>query len=233
MGHRFADRSLLAEALRHASAAGPGRPSNERLEFLGDAVIDLVVAEALHARHPDRPEGELSPMKSAAVSRASCAAAAGRLGLGAFLRLGPGMAKRGGPAPTLQGNAFEAVAAAVFLDAGLDAARPWVLDRLGPEIDRAGVSTHHRNFKSALQDFAQAWLGGRALYEGGPVGGPKHRPVFEVRAFVGDLRFPAARAASKKQAEQAAAEAALHHLRAQPGGLPSDARNRLEALLQT
>ena len=231
VGHRFADASLLAEALRHASAAGPGRPSNERLEFLGDAVLGLVVAEALHARHPERPEGELAPMKSAAVSREACAAAAERLDLTPLVELGPGMSKRGVPAATIGGNALEAVVAALHLDAGLDAARRFVLSWLAPAIERAGVSVHHRNFKSALQDFAQAWLGGRALYEPLSTRGPGHRPVFEVAAAVGGRAFPAASATSKKAAEQAAAEAALHALRDEPGGLPPAAVARLAELL--
>ncbi|BAM04476.1 ribonuclease III [Phycisphaera mikurensis] len=231
LGHRFADAGLLAEALRHASAAGPGRPSNERLEFLGDAVIELCVCEALFERFPDRPEGELSVMKSAVVSRVACAAAADRLGLVALLQLGPGMRARARLADTLGGNAFEAVVAALHLDAGLPTARAFVLDHLGDALEEAATSTHQRNFKSALQDFAQAHLGGRALYE--PLGssGPGHRPVFRVAAVVAGRRFGEASASTKKGAEQAAAEAALHAMRAEPGDLPPLARAQLDALL--
>lgn len=231
LGHVFASRDLLAEALRHSSAATPERPSNERMEFLGDAVIELAVCEELFRRHPDRDEGELSPMKSAVVSRRACAAAGEKLGLVELLEIGPGMRPGGRISATLGGNAFEAVAAALHLDAGAAVSRAFALRHLGPAIDQAGVSAHHRNFKSALQDFAQAWLGDRALYEHVGRSGPEHRPQFEALATIAGRTFPAVRAATKKQAEQAAAEQALKTLRAEPGELPAEARAQLDALL--
>ena len=231
LAHPFARPELLAEALRHSSAASELRPSNERMEFLGDAVIELAVCEELFRRHPDRPEGELSPMKSAAVSRVACSAAAKRLGLLDLLELGPGMRARTRTSSSMGGNAFEAVVAAIYLDAGMPAARGFVLRHLGEAMDAAGASLHHHNFKSVLQDFAQAWLGGRALYEHGATRGPKHKPVFEAAALVGERRFSSAKAATKKQAEQEAAEVALHELRAEPEGLPKEATAQLQELL--
>jgi ribonuclease III len=206
LGHRFARPELLIEALTHPSTAG--RSDNQRLEFLGDRVLGLVVSEALLALDRDAREGELAPRLNALVRKETCAEVAAALDLGAALRMGRSEMLTGGRRKTaVLGDAMEAVVAAVYLDGGLEAARALILRAWGERI--AAVRAVGRDPKTALQEWAQARGLAPPAYLDLDRQGPDHAPVFSVEARLEDGRSAAGRAASKRAAQQAAAEALL------------------------
>lgn len=179
LAHRFADPGLLHTALTHRSA---GRNNNERLEFLGDAVLGLLVAEALHARHPRATEGDLTRLRAALVREETLAAVARDLALGEALHLGPGELRSGGHRrESILADAFEAVVAAVYLDGGLEACRTAVLPLLEPRIAALGDAAATKDPKTRLQE----WLQGRGFalpsYELVETVGDEHRKTFFVR----------------------------------------------------
>ena len=200
---------LLIEALTHPSFAGSG--DNQRLEFLGDRVLGLVIAEALLAADPAASEGDLAPRLNALVRKETCAEVAAALDLGSAVRLGRSEMLSGGRRRTaLLGDAMEAVIAAVYLDGGIEAARALVLRGWGERIAAArGVG---RDAKTALQEWAQARGLPPPAYVDLSREGPDHAPVFSVEARLADGRAAAGRAASKRAAQQAAAEALLASL---------------------
>ncbi len=209
LGHRFADPSLLVRALTHGSRGGEG--ASERLEFLGDRVLGLAVAEALFAADPAAPEGTLSPRLAALVRREACARVARGLDLGAGLKLGRSEMLSGGrKRETLLGDAMEAVIAAVFLDAGWEAARAVVLRLWAPLLAEAPQVT--QDAKTALQEWAQ----GRGLpppaYGLVSREGPAHAPLFTVEARLPTAEAEQAAAPTKRAAEHAAAAALLRRL---------------------
>ncbi|MCK6455711.1 MAG: ribonuclease III [Phycisphaerae bacterium] len=211
--HRFANRDLLRQALTHASVAESRVASNERLEFLGDAVLGVVVCEYLHANYPGYLEGDLTKIKSAVVSRKTCAEMAGALGLPGMLYLGKGMSSNGNGLPeSLAAAAFEAIVAAIYLDAGLEATKRFILRHIVPHIERAVASAHQRNYKSQLQQMAQRGLTATPTYELLDEKGPDHSKCFEVAVNIGGQRFASAWGTSKKEAEQKAAYEALRAL---------------------
>lgn len=214
LGHAFADRELLIRAVTHRSWANEqkhGRPvDNEKLEFLGDAVLALVVGHLLIDAHPALGEGELSVARSQVVSETALAAVARELGLGGFLALGKGEERTGGrDKPSLLADALEAVVAAVYLDAGFAVARTLVERLLGrriSEVDQTGFS----DSKTRLQESAQAKLKATPEYRLIAELGPDHDKVFEVAVFIKDREWARAAGKSKKAAEQrAAAQAAF------------------------
>ncbi len=212
MGYRFRDEGLLRAALRHASSADHRRDSNERLEFFGDAVLGLVICEALYERLPQALEGELTKIKSAVVSRRTCARVAARLRLTDGLVLGQGLDTGEELPQSLAAGTLEAVIAAVYLDGGLDAARKFILTHMDAELRAATESQHQFNFKSQLQQYAQRELAGSPVYELLDEKGPDHAKCFEIAVCVGGRRFPSAWGPSKKEAEQKAARLALEAL---------------------
>ncbi|MBL8877792.1 MAG: ribonuclease III [Phycisphaerales bacterium] len=212
VGYSFSDRDLLESALTHASSANIRQDSNERMEFLGDAVLGLVVCHELYERLPDSLEGDLTKIKSAVVSRRSCASAANRIGLTQYLVLGQGLEPGEQLPQSLAACAIEAMIAAIYLDGGLDPAREFILRVMGPEIDAAVGSDHQFNFKSQLQQHAQRLLRGTPHYELLDEKGPDHSKCFEIAVTIGHRRFPSAWGPSKKEAEQKAARLALHAL---------------------
>jgi ribonuclease-3 len=206
LGHEFTRPELLLEALTHPSTATAMH--NQRLEFLGDRVLGLVVAEALLAQDPAAQEGELAPRLNALVRKETCAEVAASLDLGSALRMGRSEMLTGGRRKTaLLGDAMEAVIAAVYLDGGLEAARRLILDAWGDRI--AEVRAVGRDAKTSLQEWAQA----RGLpppdYHDLGREGPDHAPLFSVEARLADGRAAEGSAASKRAAQQAAAEALL------------------------
>ncbi len=209
MGYRFRDVGLLKSALRHASSADHRRDSNERMEFLGDAVLGLVICEALYERLPQALEGELTKIKSAVVSRRTCARVAAALRLTDSLVLGQGLDTGEELPQSLAAGTLEAVIAAVYLDGGLEAARKFILTHMDAELRAATESQHQFNFKSQLQQYAQRELSGSPVYELLDEKGPDHAKCFEVAVSVGVRRFPSAWGPSKKEAEQKAAQLAL------------------------
>lgn len=212
LGHRFRDRALLETALTHASIADSRVVSNERLEFLGDAVLGLIVCDYLYTNFPHLLEGDMTKVKSAAVSRRMCARIATELGLDRLLLLGKGMITRSALPSSLSAAALEAVVGAVYLDGGIDAVRAFLLPLLAAHIDAAASSGHQQNFKSVLQQYAQRHFDGAPIYVLLDEKGPDHAKCFEVCVEIGSRRFPACWASSKKQAEQSAAFHALEEL---------------------
>lgn len=208
LGHDFARPALLVRAVTHPSVATPNRDDNQRLEFLGDRVLGLVMAEALLEADPAAAEGQLAPRFNALVRREICAEVAREIDLGAVLRLGRSEAKSGGRRKeALLADAMEAVIAAVYVDGGFEAARAMVLRLWGARV--AGVAVDARDAKTALQEWAQARGAPPPAYVEIAREGPDHQPVFTIEARLASGETSAARAGSKRQAEQAAAEALL------------------------
>lgn len=217
LGHRFERGDLLALALTHrsVSADDPSRADNERLEFLGDAVLQLVITDLLYRDYPDLAEGKLAKVRASVVSRPLLAEIAGRLDLGPHLELAPAEERTGGRSKdSILGDAMEAVIGAVYLDAGLEVAHRLVErlfgDHLAERAKRPGV----RDYKTRLQEIL-ARTGQRPLYQ--VVGeGPDHDRRFSAVVTVGDQPLGSGEGRSKKQAEQAAAREAIDAL---SGGL--------------
>jgi ribonuclease-3 len=208
LGHRFADPSLLRLALTHSSASGRGLAANERLEFLGDRVLGLAVADLLYRRFASEEEGHLARRFAVLVSRESLAQVAGRIGLAPYLALARGEEDSGGRAnPAILADACEAVIAALYLDGGLAAARAFV------EREWVGLVEQDRrppqDPKTALQEWSQA--AGRKLpsYVVVASEGPAHEPLFTVEVRVDGLPPAIGTGRSKRVAEQAAAAEAL------------------------
>jgi len=211
LGYRFRDRRLLERALTHRSFAyEAGLSENyERLEFLGDAVLGLVVAEALFADHPDLAEGDLSKLKSQAVSSPALSRYAAGIGLGEELRVGVGEERTGGrEKPSLLADSMEAVLGAVFLDGGLAAARRVI----APLLERAlgdRPEPGHGGAKTRLQEISQARGWELPVYRQVAAEGPDHRKRFTVECLVAGEQVGVGEGGSKKLAEQRAAAAAL------------------------
>ena len=212
IGYRFSDVELLRRALTHSSAATSRSDSNERLEFLGDAVLGLVVCEAIFHRAPDLPEGEMTKVKSAVVSRRTCARLARQMGLTELLIVGKGLGESSVLPRSLPAAAFEAVIGAIFLDGGLAAAREFVLAHTDEVIRAAMASQHQRNYKSMLQQYAQRRWNEMPEYELLDEKGPEHAKCFEVSVRINGRQFGSAWGPSKKEAEQKAALRALVEL---------------------
>ena len=212
LGYCFRDRALLETCLTHASVARTRLASNERLEFLGDAVLGLVVCELLFRRFPEFPEGELTRVKSVLVSRSTCAEMSRRLGLDRVLLVGKGLGSHDRIPTSILGAVFESLVAGVYLDGGLDAARTFIERAVEEELERAASRDRGRNYKSVLQHLAQKRFGETPAYRLLDEQGPDHSKCFQIVAVIGDTLYPAAWGASKKEAEQAAARNALTDL---------------------
>lgn len=211
LGHRFANRDLLDRALTHASAVngvGRGGETYQRLEFLGDRVLGLVVADMLVERFPDAPEGELSRRLARVVSREACAEIADEMELAKYLKIGGSVRKSGTPATVgVLADVCEAVIAAVYRDGGLDAARALVGRFWGPRI--AGMSGPLRDAKTELQEWAHRRGFEAPAYAEILRSGPDHKPEFEVEVTVGDVAPGRGRGGSKREAEHEAAAGVL------------------------
>jgi len=211
LGHRFTTPDLLARAVTHASIGSATRPDNQRLEFLGDRVLGLVMAEALLAADPEAREGKLAPRFNALVRKETCADVARDIGLGEVLRLGRSEMLTGGRRKeALLGDAMEAVIAAVYKDAGFEAARALILRLWGSRI--AAVEPDARDAKTSLQEWAQARGMPPPSYEEAGRSGPDHAPLFTVRVTLASGEAAEAAAGSKRVAEQAAARMLLERM---------------------
>ncbi len=211
IGHRFAEPELLLRAVTHSSMSSPTREDNQRLEFLGDRVLGLVMSEALLARDKSATEGQLAPRFNALVRKEACADVAKDIDLGAVLKLGRSEMMSGGRRKqALLGDAMEAVIAAVYLDAGFEAARTMVLRLWGSRIE--DVKADARDAKTSLQEWAQARGQKPPKYVETARSGPDHAPVFTIRVELENGESEDATAGSKRQAEQAAAKALLARL---------------------
>lgn len=211
LGVSFIRPALLARALTHASRRAQGETANERLEFLGDAVMGMIVAEYLFRELPDAQEGQLTRIKSVAVSTDTLADAFGRLDLDAFVRSSRSVAEGDLP-PRVRANLFEALIAAIYLDQGLETARAFVLRHLERHVRRVLHGRHAKNYKSMLQQHTQRDGGVTPVYELIETTGPSHGRRFRVCAVVDGRAFDDAWGASKKEAEQKAARLALEAL---------------------
>lgn len=212
LGYEFQRAELLNEALTHASSAGHRLESNERMEFLGDAILGCVVCEYLFSTYPDLLEGELTKIKSAVVSRRVCAQISQELDLCSLLNLGKGMDQRATLPASVAAAVFESIIAGIYLDSDISIARAFVLRHLKPFIDEAAQCTHQSNFKSVLQQYAQKRLPATPNYLLLDEKGPDHSKAFEVCVEINGRRFESAWANSKKEAEQRAALRALKEL---------------------
>ena len=214
LGYTFQDKSLLENALTHSSCANESKGrlhSNERLEFLGDSILGMVVAEHLYRNHPDLPEGELTRTRAALVCEESLVEVAHDLGLGDYLKLGKGEEAGGGRTrPSIRADAVEAVLAAVYLDGGIGSARKiiqkYILSR---EIE--GLNSQ-RDYKTALQELIQRESGQSLKYRLTGSEGPDHDKRFFVEVDLNGQPVGAGNGRSKKEAEQMAAKAAIAKL---------------------
>ena len=211
LGHSFAKPDLLLQAVTHSSLSSATRPDNQRLEFLGDRVLGLVMAEALLGADTAAAEGQLAPRFNALVRKETCADVARSLGLGDVMKLGRSEMMSGGRRKeALLGDALEALIAAVYLDAGFAAARTVVLRLWGSRI--GAVEHDARDAKTALQEWAQARGMAPPAYEEAARSGPDHQPVFTVQVTLANGETEQARAGAKRIAEQQAARALLERL---------------------
>lgn len=214
LGYTFQDKSLLENALTHSSCANESKGrlhSNERLEFLGDSILGMVVAEHLYRNHPDLPEGELTRTRAALVCEESLVEVAHDLGLGDYLKLGKGEEAGGGRTrPSIRADAVEAVLAAVYLDGGIGSVRKiiqkYILSR---EIE--GLNSQ-RDYKTALQELIQRESGQSLKYRLTGSEGPDHDKRFFVEVDLNGQPVGAGKGRSKKEAEQMAAKAAIAKL---------------------
>jgi ribonuclease-3 len=218
VGMPVGDVEIYERALRHRSVLR-GIPdshlqSNERLEFLGDAVLGVAVAERLYVEFPDRDEGFLTRLRARLVNGPMLASYADALGLGPLLLLSPNMAQAEGRSnPTILADAFEAVLGALYLDRGFDDARRFVFDLLTEHVDLDDLAEQRSNFKSLLLEHVQARGQAQPVYNVVAEEGPSHDRRFTIEVCVEDIALGLGRARSKKQAEQEAAAEALERLR--------------------
>lgn len=214
LGYNFRNLELLSTALTHSSVANTRVQSNERLEFLGDSILGMVVCEALYSRFTDWLEGDLTKVKSFVVSRRVCAEIADHIQLTELLILGNGIDARVNLPMSLKAAVLESVIGAVFIDGGLEPARRFVLSVVEPFIEKSAASDTHDNFKSILQQHAQRWMAATPQYHTLDEQGPDHSKCFEVCVVISGQRYPSAWGTSKKEAEQEAAKKALEVLQA-------------------
>ncbi|MDR0248491.1 MAG: ribonuclease III [Oscillospiraceae bacterium] len=214
IGYRFKKKQLLELALTHSSyAAEHGTEDNQRMEFLGDAVIDMVTARILYAKHPDAKEGKLTLMRADLVCEANLARAAEALKLWDNMRLGRG-AKTAGPKPSILADAFEALTAAMYLDGGMDTADNFIrFALLGAPLSCRSHDPGGRDSKSRLQTTTQKGGKGQPRYETTYTDGPPHAPTYTSVVFIDEKEAGRGYGVNKKEAEKAAAKQALQKMR--------------------
>ena len=220
LGLPVRDFDLLEQALVHSSwlheHPDAARGHNERLEFLGDAVVNLTISEALYARHPGDDEGALSARRAAIVSTTGLARLAGRIGLGADVLLGEGEAQRSGRRrPSLLASSFEALVGALYLDLGYDLVRDWLIELASPELVLEAPILSLKSPKSRLQEYTQRRTGDRPEYRLVEATGPDHEKSFRIEVWIGGEMLGVGEGASRRIAETAAAAQAIERIRAQ------------------
>lgn len=217
LDYRFRDRELLRRALTHSSIALTRLDSNERMEFLGDAVLGFAVCELLFQRFPEYPEGELTRIKSSLVSRSTCAKICRQKKIDRCLYLGKGLTTGGAKIPpSIISASLEAVIAALYLDGGYDVAQRFIEEALSEEMTRLADEAAEDNYKSMLQQIAQRDFQQTPVYELLDEKGPDHFKCFKISAKIGEQLYHAAWGNTKKQAEQRAARNALCALEGEP-----------------
>ena len=209
IGYEFEDLSKLREALTHASGAPHRLGSNERMEFLGDAILGFVVCEMLFRQFTDLLEGDLTKIKSVVVSRMTCAKISDELGVEEFLFVGRGMSGSSHVPRSVLADVFESLVAAIYLDGGDKPVREFISRCMQPEIEHAASADTDDNYKSVLQQMAQRDFGATPTYALLDERGPDHDKSFQVSARVAGREYPPAWGRNKKEAEQRAARNAL------------------------
>ena len=217
MGFQFADQAILRQALVHRSLVNEvdmsRADSNERMEFLGDAVLGLVTTEMLYQRHPDYDEGLLSRIRSSLVNRNAAASFAKALDLGSCLQVAAGAEKTGArQRSSILGRAFEALVGAIYLDAGLDSARSFLTPFLDGALSEGGTAGPQKDVKGQLQECLAAQRAGPPVYMLVDAIGPEHAPRFRMVVIVDGEQLAEGEGSSKQRAEQRAASAALQAL---------------------
>ena len=216
IGYEFKNPDLLREAMTHKSYAAEWnvKYDNQRLEFFGDAVVELVLTKYLYNRYPALQEGDLTKIRSAVVNQDSLARFARSIGLGRYMRFGQGeIDSHGSERDSTISDAFEALAAAIYLDGGYDEAEKFILSVFTREIPDPQNMLATLNPKGILQEYVQAECGKTPSYQVLQVSGPPHEPCFEVAVFLDGEQLGTGKAQNRKNAEQAAAIAALQKLK--------------------
>ncbi|MGE4285320.1 MAG: ribonuclease III [Phycisphaerae bacterium] len=213
IGYRFKDVKLLDMALTHTSNVSDRAMSNERLEFFGDAVLDLVICELLYQTYSDYDEGQLTQIKGLVVSRKICALVCEPLHVHEYVRVGRGTQRAGSLRGSIAAGVLEALIAAIYLDGGYEAAKEFIIPRFMPYISDAADSQHHGNYKSFLQQYIQKDTGEAPHYEIVDEQGPEHNKCFEAEVLMGKRSLGVGWGMNKKDAEQQAAYAALLNLK--------------------
>jgi ribonuclease III len=215
IGYTFRDRSYLALAFIHRSFVNENRDikeHNERLEFLGDSVLGMLVAEYLYRHMPDTPEGELSYLRSRLVEAGSCVTYVQKLSISQYLLLGKGEKMNDGRGrESILADFFEAIIGAIFLDGGLEAVRQFIFNKFSAEVDEI-LKTPLRNWKAVLQDFCQKNFQRTPYYKVLEASGPDHSKIFTVSVYIDNDQLGHGEGSSKKEAQQAAAANALARL---------------------
>lgn len=220
LGYTFKDKSLLALAFVHRSYINEHREvlcHNERLEFLGDSILGMIMAEHLYLNFPHTPEGELSFLRSRLVEAPSCIHYIQKLDLNKFLLLGKGERMNDGRGrESILSDLLEAIIGAIFLDGGIDAARTFIFHNFSAEIDNI-IQTPMRNWKATLQDYCQKKYQATPVYHVLSEIGPDHHKVFKISVKIHDLELGVGEGSSKKEAQQAAAADALKSISQKEG----------------
>ena len=212
LGYTFKSLDLLKESLTHASIADNRLNSNERMEFLGDAVLDLVICDALYKKFTNLLEGDLTKIKSAVVSRRTCAEVSIETGLVDLLIIGKGISGRDKMPSSLAAAVYESIVAAIYLDGGFEVAKEYILRTMTSKIEDISSNIHQQNYKAVLQQHAQQMLRATPIYELLDEKGPDHSKCFEVCVCIDGRRFTSAWGPNKKMAEQKAALLALEEM---------------------
>ena len=216
IGYSFKDPNHLVQALTHSSLKTIDNPCNERMEFLGDSVLGMVMTEFLFNFFPDRPEGELTQIKSAVVSTNTLAEESMRLGLDEAYAVGKGVTSRRKLPSSLMANVFEAVIAAIYIDGGIEQAKEFIVRNLYHQVLAVNQKEHSVNYKSILQQYLQKEDGSTPNYKVKSESGPDHAKEFIIQALLKKELLGIGEGTTKKEAEQAAAKAALEKLGVDP-----------------
>ena len=212
LAYSFKTIRLLENALTHTSFKTPYNPSNERLEFLGDAILGMVISEYLFKKFPDYSEGKLTKIKSVVVSRATLAKIGTEMDLKKYISVGKGLMSSNSFPKSLIANVFEAIIAAIYMDGGLKVAYDFTLKSLKKEIDIVCNNKHDKNYKSILQHYCQRQHGHIPRYKIIKQSGPDHDKTFEIVTLINTIEYSTGTGNNKKEAEQIAAKKTLEYL---------------------
>ena len=218
LGYRFQKTETFNQALTHTSYVNEEHPGvtqdNERLEFLGDAVINFIISDYIYHLQPELDEGKLAKLKAVVVSESVLARQAKSIKLGEFLRLGKGELRSGGSSrASILGDAFEAVVGAMYLDGGIEIARRFILNQLQSTMDAVLQDAYTKDYKSLLQELAQSVSSATPKYEVVRQSGPDHDKIFVVKVIIKNVDHGMGKGKSKKEAEQKAARMGFRKLR--------------------